>query len=109
MILWHQESEAFMRTEMMTFKAGPSLKAALRAVPNRSEFIRSAVLAALDKSCPLCGGAGVLSPEQKRHWDRFAEDHKMKVCGRCDAVHIACAASPRRARGLGADGKAARR
>ncbi len=49
---------------IVTFKAEPSLVEALRGVPNRSAFIRAAVLAALENTCPLCGGAGILTAEQ---------------------------------------------
>jgi hypothetical protein len=75
---------------IVTFKADASLVEALRAVPNRSAFIRHAVLAALENQCPLCAGTGILSPEQKRHWSNFAADHTIAECGKCHEWHLVC-------------------
>ena len=79
------------KSEIITFKADESLSEALRGIPNRSEFIRAAVLAALDSVCPLCQGTGILSPEQKRHWTSFASDHSVQECGDCHELHLVCA------------------
>lgn len=81
---------ARQKETVITFKADSSLLAALRSVPNRSEFIRAAILGALDSYCPLCGGTGVLTPNQKRHWDRFAERHPLHECDDCHEVHLVC-------------------
>lgn len=75
---------------IVTFKAEPSLVEALRGVPNRSAFIRSAVMAALENTCPLCSGAGILTPEQKAHWEAFAVDHQVTECGDCHEWHLVC-------------------
>ncbi|NOX57593.1 MAG: CopG family transcriptional regulator [Planctomycetes bacterium] len=75
---------------IVTFKAEPSLVEALRGVPNRSAFIRAAVLAALENTCPLCGGAGILTAEQKEHWNAFAVDHTVSECGDCHEWHLVC-------------------
>ena len=64
----------------------------MRSVENRSEFIRSAILTALQSGCPLCKGSGVLTPDQRRHWDAFAANHKLAECGNCHAVHLVCGA-----------------
>ena len=75
---------------VMTFKAdGPLLKA-LDNVPNRSEFIRSAILNALNNACPLCGGTGIFTPDQRKHWELFNKSHDVEQCGDCHAVHIVC-------------------
>jgi hypothetical protein len=79
-----------MKTDLITFKVEPSLAELIDRVPNRSEFIRKAILAALTNTCPLCQGSGVLSPEQREHWARFTEGHKVGRCGECDAVHLQC-------------------
>lgn len=76
--------------EVITFKVERSLAAAIRLLPNRSSFIRSAILAALEHACPLCQGTGILSPEQKRHWGAFAEHHRVTQCRDCDAVYLEC-------------------
>ncbi len=60
------------KQEIITFKVDESLSEAMRGIQNRSEFIRAAILTALDSTCPLCKGSGILTPEQRRHWDSFA-------------------------------------
>ncbi|MCO6437033.1 MAG: CopG family transcriptional regulator [Phycisphaerae bacterium] len=79
---------------IVTFKADASLIDALRAVPNRSSFIRSAVLAALDNMCPLCQGSGILNPQQRNHWAEFSADHKVEECDDCHEWHLVCAHDP---------------
>lgn len=82
------------KQSIVTFKAEGSLVQALKALPNRSEFIRAAILSALDNVCPLCQGTGLLTPEQKTHWAKFAEDHALRECGDCHEWHIVCRRSP---------------
>ncbi len=76
--------------EIVTFKADRSLLEALAGLPNRSEFIRNALLAALANACPLCNGTGLMSPDQKRHWDAFARRHAVRECGDCHERHLVC-------------------
>ena len=78
------------RTEVITFKADESLLDAMKGIRNRSEFIRSAILAALDNTCPLCRGTGILTPDQKRHWQTFAHNHSVEECGDCHELHLVC-------------------
>ncbi len=81
------------KQEIITFKVDDALWDAMQGIPNRSEFIRAAILRALDNACPLCRGTGSLTPDQRRHWERFAETHRVKECGDCHAVHLVCVAS----------------
>ncbi len=78
------------RQETITFKADAALIKAMRGISNRSEFIRSAVLAALDSACPLCKGTGILTPQQRRHWKSFARNHSVQQCDDCHATHLVC-------------------
>jgi hypothetical protein len=75
---------------IITFKVDPSLSEAMKRVTNRSEFIRSALLAALDSACPLCNGSGVLTPNQKKHWEGFAVSHPFSECRECHELHLVC-------------------
>jgi len=100
------------KAEVITLKADAALVEALRHVPNRSAFIRAAVLNALESTCPLCQGTGVLTPPQKAHWDAFTRDHPLQECSHCNELRIVCrsdrtkpAAGPRRRRQR--DGRAA--
>jgi hypothetical protein len=82
------------KSEIVSFKADPSLLTAMKSIPNRSEFIRQAILSALKTSCPLCGGTGILSPHQKEHWDDFAADHNFQQCRECQEYHLVCTNKP---------------
>ena len=62
--------------------------------PGLNAVIRAAVLSALDHACPLCQGTGLMSPEQKKHWDAFARDHAVKHCQECDALYLTCGSVP---------------
>ena len=90
------------KQDIITFKADEALRRAMEGVENRSEFIRAAILAALDSVCPLCKGSGILTPDQRRHWETFAKNHSFEECEDCHAVHLVCAADPV----LGEDGTA---
>lgn len=79
--------------EIITFKADRPLLEALERVPNRSEFIRSAILAALEDVCPLCRGRGTLSAAQQNHWQAFATHHGVEQCDDCHEIHLVCDAS----------------
>jgi hypothetical protein len=81
------------KQEIVTFKVDRALLEALRGIPNRSEFIRAAILAAIDSACPLCKGTGILTPDQRRHWQQFAKNHWFRECGDCHAVHLVCEAA----------------
>lgn len=90
------------RLEVVTFKADPALREALKSIPNRSAFIRDSILGALENTCPLCRGVGFLSPDQKRHWETFARNHRVEECDDCHAVHLVCGAGDQRVRPAGA-------
>jgi len=81
------------KQEIITFKVDASLAEALKAVPNRSEFIRSAVMLALENCCPLCQGSGMLTPAQRKHWTSFVANHSVEKCEQCHAVHLVCDAA----------------
>jgi len=80
------------KQETITFKVDGALAEALKQMTNRSEFIRNAVLHALDNNCPLCQGTGTLTPEQQKHWAGFLSTHTVEKCGECQAVHLVCGA-----------------
>ncbi len=87
------------KQDVITFKVDPSLARAMKGIRNRSEFIRSAILAAMENACPLCGGTGILSPDQRTHWEDFASNHSVEECGKCHVLHIVCQAGPAGAKG----------
>lgn len=76
--------------EVITFKADNTLASVLKNIPNRSQFIRNAVLRALENVCPLCQGNGILNVNQKEHWDTFINHHKITKCSDCESMYIQC-------------------
>ncbi len=82
------------KTEIVSFKADESLLSAMKGVDNRSDFIRAAIMSALENSCPLCGGKGVLSPNQMRHWRELSDDHSLEECEDCSEVRLVCSHRP---------------
>jgi len=82
------------KLDIITFKVPESLRDAMKGISNRSEFIRTAVMVALDSVCPLCKGTGVMMPNQRTHWDSFTTEHHFEECDTCNAVHVVCDRSP---------------
>ncbi|HBT97792.1 MAG TPA: hypothetical protein DEB25_09285 [Desulfobulbaceae bacterium] len=78
------------KERVVTFKADGSLAEALERLPNKSDFIRRAVKSALSGACPLCGGSGHLSAQQRRHLRKFLASHPLEKCDDCQAVHFVC-------------------
>ena len=89
------------KQEIITFKVDEALLRAMQGVQNRSEFIRSAILAALDSVCPVCKGSGIMTPDQRKHWDAFAKTHPMQECDDCHAIHLVCGVDGRKEVGGG--------
>lgn len=83
-----------MKETIITFKADKDLSNALERMPNKSEFIRAALLAALDESCPFCGGSGTLTPNQRKHWLNFLRHHQVEHCRKCNGLKIHCDSTP---------------
>lgn len=78
------------KSAVITFKAEGEMLEALNNIPNRSEFIRAALLNALSETCPLCGGAGFLNSKQRQHWENFTKVHTVRHCRKCDSLTFEC-------------------
>ena len=89
------------KSEIVTFKVDKSLLEALKGIPNRSNFIRSALLAALENTCPLCMGTGILTPGQRNHWEHFTQDHAIEECNECHEMRLVCSRDVNSRKGLG--------
>ena len=74
----------------ITFKVDEALADELRKMPNRSEFIRAAILGAMENTCPLCQGTGFLSVSQRQHWEEFTAHHELRECVDCSELHLVC-------------------
>jgi hypothetical protein len=49
-----------VKTEVVAFKVEKELADLLNKVPNKSDFIRQAIVSHLGMACPLCNGRGVV-------------------------------------------------
>jgi len=78
------------KEDVISFKVDASLREAMEGISNRSEFIRNAILAALENACPLCHGTGILNPHQKRHMERFLANHTLEKCQNCQEIILKC-------------------
>ena len=78
------------KERVFTFKTDEDLAETLSRIPNRSEFIRNAIEAALENRCPLCNGSGSLTKAQSKHLTQFLAHHTLEKCDTCDAVHFIC-------------------
>ena len=76
--------------EVITFKVDHGLAQMMRGIENRSEFIRAAILQAMDNVCPFCRGSGVLSAHRKKHWDELTAHHDLKECKECHDQVLVC-------------------
>lgn len=78
------------KQQVLTIRADSDLLEAMKGISNRSEFVRSAILAALENVCPFCLGSGILKPNQKKHWDNLFVDHYFAECEVCHEPRLIC-------------------
>ncbi len=78
------------KQEIIAVRADESLIEAMRGISNRSEFIRGAILAALNNVCPFCLGTGIMTPNQRKHWDELVQDHSFVECEECGELKLIC-------------------
>ena len=79
-----------MKQKVITFKVDPEIEELLDKIPNKSDFIRNAIVKAMDCVCPVCSGTGILNAHQKRHWENFLKEHQLVRCSECDELYIKC-------------------
>jgi hypothetical protein len=89
-----KKGSSMAKENTVCFKVDAATAEAMRGIPNRSDFLRSAVLAALANTCPVCRGTGHLTPRQMAHWRGFAENHAFRKCGECEEFHWVCMNAP---------------
>ena len=73
---------------IITFKVDESLAGAMRGIPNRSEFIRCAILGALDSTCPVCKGTGMLTLQQREEWRDCMNISGVEKCDTCTSMRV---------------------
>ena len=73
------------KSQIVAFKVEDDLAAFLDQLPNKSEFIRKAILAQFAMNCPLCSGTGVVDKGVHDHFDPVIAEHNTRPCDKCKA------------------------
>src|SRR5947209_6803766 len=68
---------------VVAFKVEQKLAELLDKLPNKSAFIRKAILAQLGMACPLCNGTGVVPRGLHDHYATLLNQLKSKQCDSC--------------------------
>jgi hypothetical protein len=74
------------KSEIVAFKVEEDLAQFLNNLPNKSDFIRKAILAQFGMTCPLCTGTGVVPRGIHDHYKPIIAEHDEKPCERCKSA-----------------------
>jgi hypothetical protein len=77
--------EQKQKTQIVAFKVEAELAEFLDKLPNKSEFIRKAVLAQFGMTCPLCDGSGVVPRGIHEHFSPIIAERNVRPCEKCRA------------------------
>ena len=77
------------KSEVVAFKVEAELARILNELPNKSAFIRKAIVAQLNMACPLCHGSGVLPKGLRDHYAAQLPKLSLRSCESCgDKVSV---------------------
>lgn len=71
------------KSEIVAFKVEEELAVFLNSLPNKSDFIRKAILAQFGMTCPLCAGGGVVPRGIHDHYKPVIAGHNTRPCEKC--------------------------
>jgi hypothetical protein len=74
------------KSEVVAFKVEKGLADLLNKLPNKSAFIRKAIMAQLSMACPLCNGAGSVSKGIHDHYGPLLARMSSRHCDGCGNV-----------------------
>ncbi|HSQ57438.1 MAG TPA: hypothetical protein VLM40_17075 [Gemmata sp.] len=80
------EREKKQKSQIVAFKVEDDLAEFLDKLPNKSEFIRKAILAQFAMNCPLCAGTGVVEKGVHNHFEPVIAEHNSRPCDKCKAL-----------------------
>src|SRR4051812_22334228 len=91
------------KSQVVAFKVEEELAEFLNKLPNKSAFIRKAIVAQLGMACPLCAGAGVVPRGIHEHYAPVLAKNNTRKCDICgdklalpsDVVHLSDRERPR--------------
>src|SRR5262245_30944868 len=76
-------SQKQAKSAVVAFKVEEELAELLNRLPNKSAFIRKAIVAQLGMACPLCDGAGVVPRGIHDHYAPLLRQLSSRNCDRC--------------------------
>jgi hypothetical protein len=79
-------TKATKKTEIVAFKVEEELAEFLNKLPNKSDFIRKAIIAQFGMACPLCSGSGVVSRGIHEHYKPVILANNQHACHRCQKM-----------------------
>ena len=71
------------KQRIVTFKLEEEFAAFLDTLPNKSEFIRKALLAALMEPCPVCNGKGSVPRSLRADLQKIFDEREFVPCSYC--------------------------
>jgi hypothetical protein len=71
------------KTAVVAFKVEKELAELLDKLPNKSAFIRKAIVAQLGMACPLCNGKGVVPRGVHDHYVELIKQFNSRHCDGC--------------------------
>jgi hypothetical protein len=74
------------KSKIVAFKVEEELAEFLNNLPNKSDFIRKAVLSQFGMNCPLCDGSGVTSRGLHDHYKPIIAAQNKRPCDRCKSL-----------------------
>ena len=78
-----RKSAVTQKKNIVAFKVEDDLAEFLNNLPNKSDFIRKAILAQFGMTCPLCTGSGVVPRGVHDHYKPVLESHTKRPCEKC--------------------------
>lgn len=74
------------KSKIVAFKVEDDLAEFLNNLPNKSDFIRKAILAQFGMTCPLCDGSGVVPRGLHDHYKPVIQANTKRACDKCKAA-----------------------
>lgn len=71
------------KSKIVAFKVEEELAEFLNNLPNKSDFIRKAILAQFGMTCPLCTGTGVVPRGIHDHYQPVIARENQRSCEKC--------------------------